>query len=219
MPKADLYSLAGKKTGQVNLPKEIFSAKINEPLMTQAVGVYLSNQRKAGAKTKTRGEVKGSRRKIWRQKGTGRARHGDRYAPIFVGGGRAHGPTGKENYQRKMSKAMKRKALFSALTSKLKEKELIVIKGLTKIEPKTKVMAKTITNLPLKEKKKILLILPEVLENVLRAGRNLARVDLVQAHQLHPYLVLNHDQLILMEESLEKMKEVYLGKKKKTDEN
>jgi len=213
MPRADLYTVAGRKSGQLSLPKEIFGAPINEQLMAQAVRVYLSNQRKAKAKTKTRAEIRGSRRKIWRQKGTGRARHGDRYAPIFVGGGRAHGPTGKENYKLKMSKAMKKKALFSALTSKLKEKEVIAIKGLAKIEPKAKAMAKVITSLPLKDKKKVLLVLPSILDNVIRAGRNLAGVDLAQANQLNTYQVLNHDQLVLMEESIEKLKETFLGKK------
>lgn len=212
MPKADLYTLIGRKSGQISLPKEIFAAPVNEQLMTQAVKVYLSNQRKAKAKTKTRGEIKGSRRKIWRQKGTGRARHGDRYAPIFVGGGRAHGPTGEENFKLKMSKTMKKKALFSALSSKSKAKEIIAIKGLAKIEPKTKAMAKTLKALPLKKSKKILLVLPSVLENVIRAGRNLSGLELVQANQLNPYQILNHDQLILMEESLEKIKETYLKK-------
>ena len=213
MPKADLYTITGRKSGQKSLPKEIFGAPINKQLMAQAVRVYLSNQRRAKAKTKTRAEVRGSRRKIWRQKGTGRARHGDRYAPIFVGGGRAHGPTGKENYKLKMSKAMKKKALFSALTIKLKEKEVIAIKGLTKIEPKTKEMAKVITSLPLKEKKKVLLVLPEILENVIRAGRNLAGVELAQANQLNTYQVLKHGQLVFMEESIKKLKETFLGKK------
>ncbi len=212
MPKADLYLMTGKKSGQLNLPKEIFGAPINKQLMAQAVRVYLSNQRKARAKTKTRGEVKGSRKKIWRQKGTGRARHGDKYAPIFVGGGRAHGPTGEENYKLKISKPMKKKALFSALTSKLKAKEIIAIKGLTKIEPKTKAMAEMMASLPL-GKKKSLLVLPEILENVIRAGSNLTGIDLAQANQLNTYQVLNHYQLIFMEESIDKLKETFLGKK------
>lgn len=218
MPKADLYTITGRKSGQMSLPKEIFAAPINEQLIAQAVRVYLANQRRARAKTKTRAEVKGSRRKIWRQKGTGRARHGDRYAPIFVGGGRAHGPTGEESYKLKMSKTMRRKALFSALTNKLKDKEIIAIKGLAKIEPKTKKMAELIAKLPLKKKEKkarlkILLILPEILENVIRAGRNLAGLDLAQANQLNTYQVLNHDHLVLMEESIKKLKEAFLKKK------
>lgn len=215
MPKADSHTLTGRKSSQLNLPKEIFGAPINNQLMAQAVKVYLANQRKARAKTKTRGEISGSRRKIWRQKGTGRARHGDRYAPIFVGGGRAHGPTGEQNYQLKMSRAMKRKALFSALTSRLKDKEVVFVKGLVvKTEPKTKEMAKIIDNLKLKKKdKKILLVLPGILTNVIRAARNLANVELAQANQLNTYQVLNCDQLIFMEESIDKLKETFLAKR------
>ncbi len=141
MPKVDLYTINGTKSGQIDLPKEIFAAKINEPLMTQAVRVYLSNQRQALARAQTRSEVNRTKAKWFRQKGTGRARHGARSAPIFVGGGKAHGPTGEQNYCLKMSKAMKKKALFSALTAKLKDKEIIIVKGMEKVEPKTKKMS------------------------------------------------------------------------------
>lgn len=223
MPKVDLLTITGRKSGKIDLPKEIFAAKINEQLMTQAVRVYLANQRKAKAKVKTRGEVRGSRRKIWRQKGTGRARHGDRYAPIFVGGGRAHGPTGEEKYQLKMSKKMRRQALFSALTSKFKEGEILVVKGLEKVKPKTKEMVGVlarVTNRKLatakaqKEAKtqKILLVLPEVVENVMRAARNIKEVSLAQVSLLNTYQVLNGGKLILMKESVDKLKETFLKK-------
>ncbi len=212
MPKIDLYTLTGKKSGQLDLPKEIFTAPINKQLMTQAVRVYLSNQRKAGAKTKTRGEIRGSTKKIWQQKGTGRARHGDRYAPIFVGGGRAHGPTGEENYKLRMSKPMKRKALFSALTSKLKDKEIVAVKGLAKIEPKTKEMAKVIDSLKLNKKdKKILLVLPRILKNVLRAVGNITEVESVQANQMNTYQILNCNQIIFMEKSIDRLKETFFA--------
>lgn len=183
--------------------------------MAQAVRVYLSNQRKAGAKAKTRAEVSGSGRKIWRQKGTGRARHGDRYAPIFVGGGVAHGPTGSENYRLKMSKQMRQQALFSALTSKFKDGEIIVVKDLAKIEPKTKEMEKIMKNLKLKMKNdkvklKILVVLPEVVENVMRAARNIKGVRLVQANMLNTYDVLNGGKLIFMKESIDKLKEIWI---------
>jgi len=210
MPKVDLVTVAGRKSGKIDLPKEIFAAKINKPLMAQAVRVYLANQRKSKAKVKTRGEVRGSRRKIWRQKGTGRARHGDRYAPIFVGGGRAHGPTGEENYRLKMSKKMRRQALFSALTSKLKEGEVLVIKGLEKVEPKTKEMTGILGKVT--KSRKATVILPEVIENVIRAARNIKGVNLAQAHLLNTYQVLNGGKIILMKESVDKLKETFLKK-------
>lgn len=215
MPLVSIYSLLGKKVGQITLPPKIFAAKVNNQLMAQAVRVYLSNQRKAGAKTKTRAEVSGSGRKIWRQKGTGRARHGDQYAPIFVGGGVAHGPTGVQNFRLRMSKQMKKRALFSALTSKFKDGEIIVVKGLQKIKPKTKEMEKIMKNLKLKMKNdkvklKILVVLSEVVENVIRAARNIEGVKLVQANMLNTYDVLNGGKLIFMKESIDKLKEIWI---------
>lgn len=215
VPRVNIFTIAGKKSDQITLPSKIFAAKVNNQLMAQAVRVYLSNQRKAGAKAKTRAEVSGSGRKIWRQKGTGRARHGDQYAPIFVGGGVAHGPTGSENYQLKMSKRMRQQALFSALTSKFKDGEIIVVKGLAKIEPKTKEMEKIMKNLKLKMKNdkvklKILVVLPEVVENVMRAARNIEGVKLVQANTLNTYDVLNGGKLIFMKESIDKLKEIWI---------
>ncbi|MFC1727749.1 50S ribosomal protein L4 [Patescibacteria group bacterium] len=220
MPKIDLYTTAGLKSGKLDLPKDIFGAKVNEVLMAQAVRVYLSNQRRAKAKIKNRSEVRGSRRKIWRQKGTGRARHGDRYAPIFVGGGRAHGPTGQQNYQLKLSKKMRRLALFSALTSKYQSGDVLVVKGLEKVKPKTKEMAQIVKNFsqPTDQKKAILkltIVLPEVVESVIRGTRNIPRVRLVQANLLNTYEVLNGGRLVLMDKSIGAMKERFLAKPKK----
>jgi len=208
IPKIDVFNIKGEKTGTLSLPREIFAAKINPQLMAQAVRVYLGNQRKAGAKVKTRAEVSGSGRKIWRQKGTGRARHGDMYAPIFVGGGVAHGPTGKENFRLKMSRTMKRKALFSSLSSKFQAGEIIAVKGLEKIEPKTKKLVRILEKIVKNGKSTI--VLPKTLENVSLAGRNISKVSLAQANLLNTYKVLNAGKLILMEESVEKLKEVFL---------
>jgi len=237
MPRVNIFTIAGKKSEQITLPSKIFAAKVNNQLMAQAVRVYLSNQRKAGAKAKTRAEVSGSGRKIWRQKGTGRARHGDQYAPIFVGGGVAHGPTGSENYQLKMSKRMRQQALFSALTSKFKDGEIIVVKGLAKIEPKTKEMMMVLEKLtrnwpcvakgyaggakletsraspkamPAARNWKLTLVLPELIENVIRAARNIEGVKLVQANTLNTYDVLNGGKLIFMKESMDKLKEIWI---------
>lgn len=205
MPKVNLYTIAGNKSGEIELPKEIFAAKINKPLMAQAVRVYLSNQRKAQAKVKSRGEIAMTTAKWFRQKGTGRARHGARSAPIFVGGGVAHGPSGKQNYQLKMPKKMKKQALFSALTSKFKANEVIVIKDLAKIEPKTKKMKAVLGKLVKDNKSTI--ILSENLENVSRSARNLKGVNLSQVSQLNTYEVLNGGKLIFMKEAVEKLKE------------
>lgn len=212
MAKVNVLAISGKKVGTIELPKEIFGTEVNKDLIAQAVRVYLANQRKARPKTKRRSEVVGSRRKIWRQKGTGRARHGDRYAPIFVGGGVAHGPTGRENWKLKLSKKMRRKALFSALTTKLKEGEIIVVTGLEKVEPKTKKMAEILEKLA--QKRKLTIILPGKIENVIRAAGNIERVNLVQASLLNTYEALNGGTLIFMKDSIEKLKETFLEEKK-----
>lgn len=219
MPKVDLYTINGTKSGQVELPKEIFAAKINQLLMAQAVRVYLSNQRRSLAKAQTRGEVNRTKAKWFRQKGTGHARHGARSAPIFVGGGKAHGPTGGQNYHLKMSKVMKKKALFSALTSKFKSDDILVIKGLEKIEPKTKNMTKIVKNLKIsrgagsgsaRKNSKLTLVLPQKLDNVTRAARNIPKVNLIQAALLNTYEVLNGGKLIFMRESIDKLKQTFL---------
>lgn len=211
MLKIDLYTIAGVKSGEIELPKEIFGVKINETLMAQAVRVFLSNQRKAGAKTKTRSEIAKTTAKWFKQKGTGRARHGSKSAPIFVGGGVSHGPTGGQNYQLKMPKKMKRQALFSALTSKLKDKEILVIKDLDKIEAKTKKMNESLGKLKINNQKtKILIVLDKKNENIMRAGRNIKNLDLVQANYLNTYQVLNGGKLVFMKEAIEKLKEIWI---------
>ena len=213
MPKTDLLDINGKKVGTINLPPEIFAAEVNPLLMAQAVRVYLANQRKAHPKTKTRAEVNRTKAKWYRQKGTGRARHGSRAAPIFVGGGVAHGPTGEQNYQLKMPKKMKKAALFSALTSKFKEKEILIVKGLEKIEPKTKKMAEALEKLKVKSQKlKVMLVLSKPLENLIRSGRNLENLEITQATDLNTYQVLASDKLIFLPESVDKLKEVFLKK-------
>lgn len=211
MPTVSVYNTSGKKTGRVTLPKEIFSQKPSKRLMAQAARVFLSNQRQGGAKTKTRGERRGSTRKIYRQKGTGQARHGSIRAPIFKKGGRSHGPTGKENFKLKLSKKMRRKALFSALSSKLAEKEILVISGLEKIEPKTREMVRVLKNLKLKVgKEKLSLVISEKLENISRASRNIQKIQLLKASQLNTYEVLDNQWLLILKPSIKVIKETFL---------
>jgi len=214
--KVDVFDIKGEAAGKISLPDEIFAAEVNEKLIAQAIRVYLANQRQGTASTKTRGEVRGSRRKIWRQKGTGRARHGDKYAPIFVGGGIAHGPKPRD-FSLKMPKKMKRKALFSTLTSKLKEKQMLVVSDLEKIKPKTKEILKIMQNLKLETKNgklkvKALLVIPKKTKNVILAGRNLENLTLCQADLLNPYTVLSCRKLILMKEAVPVLKKTFLKK-------
>lgn len=212
MPQVPILTTTGQKSGTINLPDQLFAAKINPTLMAQAVRVYLANQRQSPAKTKGRSEVRISKRKIWRQKGTGRARHGARSAPIFTGGGRAHGPTGQQNYKLRFSKKMRTRALSSALTSKFNDHKILIVKDLDKLKPKTQPAATVIKNLKL-ENKKTTLILPQVLDSLILATRNIPSISTIQANLLNTYQVLNTDTLIFFPESIEKLKETFLKEK------
>ncbi len=207
--KTKVFATKGKSTN-IDLPVEYFKAPINEQLVAQAVRVYLANQRRAYPKAKTRAEVTGSRRKIAPQKGTGNARHGDQYAPIFVGGGVAHGPKGKQSYQLKMPKKMKRKALQAVLTDKKKRKKIKVVKSLKDIQPKTKAAQEVLEKIFDKElpgEGSCLLVLPKKWENTHRAFRNLAQVDITYLSQLNAYLLLKHEYIIFALKAVKDLKE------------
>lgn len=205
---APMYNVKGAKHGTFALPKEVFGAKINKPLMAQAVRVFLANQRLGTANTKSRGEINLTSAKWYRQKGTGRARHGAKSAPIFVGGGVAHGPT-KRDFSLNLPQKMKRAALLSALSLKAKDGEIRVLSGLAKIEPKTKNMfglVKKITRDDKSGKAKVLLVTsaaPKDLENVYRAGRNIRNMEILSANLLNTYEVLKYRNLFFMKESIE----------------
>lgn len=209
----EVFNIRGKVVGSLDLPKEIFGAKVNNQLMSQAVRVYLANNRRGTASTKTRGEVHGSTRKIYRQKGTGRARHGSKKAPIFVHGGIVFGPKPRD-FSLKLSKKMKRAALFSALTAKLKDHEIKIVKGLEKIEPKTRLMVGVLKNLESDSKKGQLLLVvsdsSKILENVYRGARNLEGVRIISAKELNTYDVLNNKGMLLMDKSLGVISETFL---------
>ncbi len=212
-PSVDLYDLSGKVTGKVTLPAVIFAAKENKPLVAQAVRVYLANQRKGTVSTKSRGEVQGSTRKIYRQKGTGRARHGSNRAPIFVHGGVAFGPKPRD-YSLKLPQKMKRVALFSALSAKVKDGEIKVISGLASIEPKTKVMAQLMKQLSSDAKKRnVLLITEKDTENISRAAKNLEGISYTAASRLNVYDVLTSKMLILMQESVAMLEKTFIVSK------
>lgn len=210
---ADVYDLKGKAVEKLSLPQEIFGAKINPKLMAQAVRVYLTNQRRGTVATKTRGQVQGSTRKVWRQKGTGRARHGAITAPIFVGGGVAHGPKQKD-YSLSLPKKMRKAALFSALSAKVHDNDIKFVSGLAEIAPKTKDMAKLIKNLALDGKNtKILLVIHEDKDNITRAARNLSGVSYASAKRLNTYEVLHTKMILFMKESVDVLQSHFLSGK------
>ena len=212
--KLDVYDLHGKVVEKADLPKEIFGAKVNNLLIAQAVRVFLANQRRGTVSTKTRGEVQGSSVKIYKQKGTGRARHGSKRAPIFVHGGLVFGPKPRD-YSLKLPKKMKKAALFSALSLKRENNEIKILKGLDKVEPKTKVVEEVFEKLGFpKKSRKVLLVTNGVNDNIYRAVRNLAGIDFIPANLLNTYSVLDNKTIVLMKEAIVKLEEAFLKENK-----
>jgi len=204
-----VFGLDGAKKGTVSLPKEMFGAKINNALMAQAVRVYQVNQRQVTASTKTRGDVIGSTRKIYRQKGTGRARHGAIKAPIFVGGGVALGPHPR-NFELKLSKQMKKKALFSALSQKLTDEKVFIVDA-TQATGKTKevyTMLKALNVLGKKKDSNILFV-SDSKNAETRAARNIGGLTVEPAQNLNTYQVLRSNALVLAKSSIEALEKAF----------
>lgn len=197
-----VYSLTGRAAGTLALPKEIFGKEVNKQLLAQAVRVYMTNQKIFTASTKGRGEVKGSTAKIYRQKGTGRARHGSIRAPIFVGGGIVFGPKSRK-VRLDLPKKMKKAALLSALSAKLVDKGVMGLTGIEKASGKTKELAKLLTKIRVRN---ALIVSAEKTDNVVRAARNIPGVDVLPVNLINAYEILKHRVLLLTKEAVEKLK-------------
>lgn len=208
MPKAALYNTKGEQVGEVELSDDVFGVEVRPDIMHRAVVNYLANQRQGTASTLTRGEVAGGGRKPWRQKGTGRARHGSIRSPLWRKGGIVFGPKPR-SYNFTLPKKLKRYALKSALSSKVVDNELIILDSLNMEAPKTKIMAEILKNI--KADKKALIVLPGKDENVEKSARNLPGVKTTSVNTLNVYDILNHKNLIITKEAVEKVEEVYAG--------
>ena len=173
----------------MTLPKGLFDVKVSPALLAQAVRVYLANQRRAHAKTKTRAEVAKTTAKMYKQKGTGRARHGSYAAPVFVGGGISHGPDGRQNQHKEMPRKMRRLAMLGALTEKAKDKKVEIW-----YEKSKSFEERTLVVTGVEE------------EKMRREIRNRENVSSVTAGSLNPYIVLAHKQLVITPAALEEMK-------------
>lgn len=202
---------ATNKFSTVVVSDEVFGATVNKDLLSQAIKVYLSNKRQGTSRVKTRGEVTGSRRKIWKQKGTGNARHGAKSAPIFVGGGVAHGPKGNENWSNDLTKKMKRKALITALSA---QAENVLVADKIEVEGKTKNAAKFLDTINVTGKK-VLLILDTDSKDVLQAFRNIPRVSVVQDALINALDIASADSIVMTKAALKNIQarlEVKAGK-------
>ncbi len=209
MAKVKVYNLQGKETEEIKLDSDIFDVKINPDLVYQVVEIQKANTRQNLAHAKTRAEVRGGGRKPWRQKGTGRARHGSTRSPIWVGGGVTFGPSNERNFAKKINKKMKRKALFMTLTDKLQENQLVVADKLELAEIKTKALASILSKLPTKEAKSVLLVLDQKNEAISKSARNLPKINVILANSLNIMDILKHDYLLIDKTGIKKITETF----------
>ena len=206
MPNMNVVNMAGKKVGEIALSEKVFGREVNEALLHTAVRAFLMNQRQGTQSTLTRSEVSGGGRKPWKQKGTGHARQGSTRSPQWTHGGIALGPKPR-SYRIELNKGMKRAALFSALSSKVVANEMIVIDAITATEYKTKDMVKMLAAVG--AAKKTLVVLPEVNEFVIKSCANIEGVKTTQWNTINAYDILNCDTLIVAQDAVAKIEEVY----------
>ncbi|MEV6394217.1 50S ribosomal protein L4 [Streptomyces sp. NPDC051907] len=200
MSTIDILSPAGDKTGTVELPAEIFDAKVSIPLIHQVVVAQLAAARQGTHKVKTRGEVRGGGKKPYRQKGTGRARQGSTRAPQFAGGGVVHGPQPRD-YSQRTPKKMKVAALRGALTDRARNARIHVVSGVVEGDISTKA-AKTLFG-KISERKNLLLIVERSDEAAWLSARNLPQVHILEPGQLNTYDVMRSDDVVFTQAALE----------------
>ncbi len=206
MPKVDVYDIKGKKVSDIDLNEEIFGIIPNENIVHSVLTNYLANQRQGTQSTKTRSEVSGGGKKPWKQKGTGRARQGSTRSPQWIKGGIALGPKPR-TYTYKINKKEKRLAIKSVLSSKVIEKELIVVDKLPFKEIKTKNMVEALTNLKIQDK--ALILLSEKDENVQKSARNIEGVKTTLVNTINVYDLLKYTNLVVTVDAIKKLEEVY----------
>ncbi len=206
MPNLKVLDMAGNAVGEIALSDVVFGAEVNEAVLHTAVRAYLLNQRQGTQSTLTRTEVSGGGKKPWRQKGTGRARQGSTRSPQWTHGGIALGPKPRD-YRVSLNKKVKRIALFSALSSKVAENNLIVIDDITATEYKTKAMVAMLSAVG--AARKVLIVLPEVNDFVIKSCANIPGVKTALHNTINVYDVLNCDTLIVAKAAVEKIEEVY----------
>jgi large subunit ribosomal protein L4 len=204
MPSVDVLDLNNTKVGSVELSDFVFGAPVNEALLYEAVRHHLAGTRRGTAKTKTRHEVAGSGKKLWKQKGTGRARMGSIRSPLWRHGGTTHGPQPRD-YSYRLPRKMLLGALRSALSAKLRDGELRVVREFSIAEPKSKLMRQTLDRF--EAKRTILLVDNAENRNLALSSRNLEGVKLVSSREVNVYDLLGHEQVLLTEAAAQKLSE------------
>lgn len=204
MPSVDIIDLSNKKVGTLDLADAVFGAPVNEALLYEAVRHYLAGKRRGTASTKTRHEVAGAGRKLWKQKGTGRARVGSIRSPLWRHGGTVHGPQ-PHSYAYKLPRKMQLGALRSALSAKLRDGELRVVSEFAIDDVKTKAMRQTLDHM--EAKRTVLMVDNTDNRNLQLSSRNLQGVKLVSSRDVNVYDLLGHEQVLLSQAAAEKLSE------------
>ncbi len=207
--KAQIKNLKGEKLKEENLPKEIFEIKIKPDLLSQVVSIQIANRRRKTASVKERDEVRGGGRKPWRQKGTGRARHGSTRSPIWKGGGVTFGPNKERNFKKTLPKKIKRKALLGVLSLKAKDKEIILLDKLSLEKPKTKLMKKALDKI-IPENSSALIITSKKEDDIYKASRNIPGISVKEAREINVLDVLSFKYLLIEKESIKVIKDTFL---------
>ena len=203
----DVKDIKGKKTGDITLDDAVFASDVNEHLLWETVKWQLAKRRAGTHMTKRRGEVWGTKKKPFKQKGTGRARQGSNTSPLMPGGGRAFGPKPRD-YRTELPKKQRRAALVAALSQKAGENAVTVLDSLSFAAPKTKEMAEILKRLGL-EAKRTLLVIGDADPNVVRSCRNLRNLNTTLAHQINPYDLLQSEAVIMTAPALAQIKEIF----------
>ena len=206
MPKIDVYNIEGKKVSDIELADSVFGIEPNEKIVHSVLVNYMANQRQGTSNTKTRAEVSGGGRKPWKQKGTGRARHGSIRSPQWFKGGIALGPKPRD-YSYRVNKKERRLAVRSVLSSKVLENNLVVVDSMNFDAIKTKNMVSALNNL--KVEGKTLIVLPEKNENVQKSARNIEGVKTSLVNTINVYDLLKYNKLVLTVDAVKSLEEVY----------
>ena len=206
MPKVDVLNIKGENVGNIDLSEQLFGVDVNEHVVYEVVKNQLANKRQGTQSAKTRSEVRGGGRKPWRQKGTGRARQGSIRSPQWRGGGVVFAPKPRD-YSYAVPKKVRRLALKSVLTSKVNDKELIVLDALNLDAISTKQAKEVLLNI--KADKTALVVLNEQNENVYKSFRNIAGVSIAVVNQINVYDLMRHNTLIMTQDAVKKAEEVF----------
>jgi large subunit ribosomal protein L4 len=204
MPTVDVKNLRNEKVGELELKDEVFGVELNQSLVYYAVNNYLVNQRQGTVKTKTRGNTRGSGKKLWRQKGTGRARVASLRSPLWKGGGNVHGPQPRD-WSTKMPTRMKRGALKSVLSERLREGNLVVVDSFGLENHKTKTFMAIAETFGWDNKTLIVEVLPE--KNLLLSSRNVPGVKVASNVNVNIYDVLCHDKIVFTKDAIHALQE------------